>query len=535
MKNIFQTVSMTSRKNLASIPLIMTATLLILPGSTVNAQHSHDEGHSHSEVTAAKNFTAALREIGERMNTLNALLEKGELDAAHEQADAIGALSKSLGALSLKPDSGVAKDQIKVINKSGKALAIDTDALHEAGEIDDLAAAKSAFAKMKVSYEVLSLFKPMNDKFGIDVKPVGGKIEAGKPANLLFTLKDPTGLPVKSVEVVHEKSLQLLMVSKDLSWFAHEHPVLQPDGTFTFTYTFPAGGEYTLFNNFTPKDAGMQVVPVTLAVEGAATTMVPLKVDSDKPKTVDGYSVSLDTAGPIKTGTSTHMAYTITKDGKPVNNLQPYFGAMGHLVIISQDMKELVHSHQHEGSEHGDAAAKSSGNRVDFEADFKTPGVYKGWAQFNVGTKESTEILTVPFTLTVVKGNDASHSNDHAKAQHVEVVDNHNEEMPAALGADEESKLYLVPGGIYTQADIDANGATTASGKYKGKMAKHDASPKSGDLICPFSMTKANAKFTWIIGGKSYSFCCPPCIDEFVLMAKTNPSAIKDPEQYRKQ
>ena len=54
----------------------MTATLLILPGSTANAQHSHDEDHSHSEVTADKNFTAALREIGERMNTLNALLEK---------------------------------------------------------------------------------------------------------------------------------------------------------------------------------------------------------------------------------------------------------------------------------------------------------------------------------------------------------------------------------------------------------------------------------------------------------------------------
>ena len=535
MRNIFTTVPMTGRKYLASISLSMTATLLMLPGSTANAQHTHDAGHSHSEFKAAKNFTAALREIGERMDTVNALLEKGDLSAAHEQSDAIGALSKSLGALSLKPDSGVAKDQIKVINKAGKALAGDTDVLHEAGEKNDLPAAKSAYAKMKVSYDILSSFKPANDKFGVDVKPIDGKIEAGKPANLLFTLKDPTGMPVKSVEIVHEKPLHLSMVSKDLSWFAHEHPVLQPDGTFTFTFTFPAGGEYTIFNDFTPKNVGMQVVPVKIMVEGASTPMMPLIVDGDKPKTVDGYTVSLDTEGPIKTGVETHMAYTITKDGKPVDNLQPYLGAMGHLVIMSQDMKEFVHSHQHEGGEHGDAAAKSSGPRVDFEADFKTPGVYKGWAQFNVGTKESTKILSVPFTLTVVKGNDASHSNDHAKEQHVEVVDSHTEEMPEAIGADEESKLYLVPGGIYTQADIDANGAATASGKYKGKMAKHDASPKSGDLMCPISMTKANAKFKWIIGGKSYLFCCPPCIDEFVLMAKTNPSAIKDPEEYRKQ
>ncbi|NDG64303.1 MAG: YHS domain-containing protein [Planctomycetes bacterium] len=59
--------------------------------------------------------------------------------------------------------------------------------------------------------------------------------------------------------------------------------------------------------------------------------------------------------------------------------------------------------------------------------------------------------------------------------------------------------------------------------------------PKNGDLTCPITMTKANPNFTWIVAGKTYAFCCPPCIDEFVLMAKTNPSAIKDPEEYRKQ
>ena len=64
------------------------------------------------------------------------------------------------------------------------------------------------------------------------------------------------------------------------------------------------------------------------------------------------------------------------KDGKPVTNLQPYLGAMGHLVIISSDLKEFVHSHPHEeGAEH--AAASKSGPNVDFEATFKAPGIYK--------------------------------------------------------------------------------------------------------------------------------------------------------------
>jgi hypothetical protein len=33
--------------------------------------------------------------------------------------------------------------------------------------------------------------------------------------------------------------LHLLAVSKDLSWFAHEHPTRRADGAFTMPMTFP--------------------------------------------------------------------------------------------------------------------------------------------------------------------------------------------------------------------------------------------------------------------------------------------------------
>ena len=48
-------------------------------------------------------------------------------------------------------------------------------------------------------------------------------------------------------------------------------------------------------------------------------------------------------------------------------------------------------------------------------------------------------------------------------------------------------------------------------------------------------MTKANAKFTWVVDGKAYEFCCVPCIDEFVQAAKDNPGALKDPSEYVKK
>jgi hypothetical protein len=95
--------------------------------------------------------------------------------------------------------------------------------------------------------------------------------------------------------------------------------------------------------------------------------------------------------------------------------------------------------------------------------------------------------------------------------------------------------LYLTPGGRYTLADIQANGNVTASEKFKGIKSEHDMKPKVGDMLCPITSTKANAKFTWIIDGKAFQFCCPPCIDEYVNTAKTSADPLPDPESFIKR
>ena len=56
--------------------------------------------------------------------------------------------------------------------------------------------------------------------------------------------------------------------------------------------------------------------------------------------------------------------------------------------------------------------------------------------------------------------------------------------------------------------------------------AEHDLKPKAGEKICPATLTKANPKFSWVIDGKTYEFCCPPCVDEFVALAKEKPDGI---------
>jgi hypothetical protein len=250
-------------------------------------------------------------------------------------------------------------------------------------------------------------------------KPSDEAIAAGEPVTLRLTLKEPSGDTVTKVDTVHEKPLHLLIVSKDLSFFAHEHPTPQQDGTFTVAFTFPAGGDYTLYHDFTPAGGRQQIARVPVKVEGKAAAPVALAVDAEKPKTIDGYTVSLSTGGPVKAGGSATLTFTLSKDGAPVTTLAPYLGAMGHLVVLSADGKEFVHSHPVGGHDmtEGGHAMTSGGPTVAFEAHFKTPGLYKGWGQFNIGTKEKERIITAPFTFEVAKGEKAVEDHGEKKGK----------------------------------------------------------------------------------------------------------------------
>jgi len=117
-------------------------------------------------------------------------------------------------------------------------------------------------------------------------------------------------------------------------------------------------------------------------------------------------------------------------------------------------------------------------------------------------------------------------------------VESHGSEegaMPSSVSASEERDLYLTPAGKYTLADIAANGNVTASQKFKGVISNHNLKPAAGDRICPVTLTKANSKFTWVIDGQSYEFCCPPCVDEYVKLAKEKPEELQPADSFVKK
>src|SRR5262249_21228425 len=65
----------------------------------------------------------------------------------------------------------------------------------------------------------------------------------GDRVGLTFQIRDPKkGLPVTRFETVHEKLFHMFIVSQDLEYFLHDHPVLANPGTFRYDGVLPKPG-----------------------------------------------------------------------------------------------------------------------------------------------------------------------------------------------------------------------------------------------------------------------------------------------------
>ncbi len=204
-----------------------------------------------------------------------------------------------------------------------------------------------------------------------------------------------TGETLRELLVVHEYRLHLIIVSDDLKFFDHVHPVRQDDGSFALDYKFLRDGNYLLFADITPPGDRAQVfrIPVTTGSRGSATLQTP----SAFAREVAGYHVEMmPQPRSLVAGRHAHLTFELTRDGKPVTDLWPYIGAMGHCVIISEDTQRYLHSHPQQFTA-APAPDSRGGPVVSFHTTFPEPGRYKVWGQF----KRGDEIIVADFVVNV--------------------------------------------------------------------------------------------------------------------------------------
>nr|WP_203941824.1 hypothetical protein [Spirilliplanes yamanashiensis] len=244
---------------------------------------------------------------------------------------------------------------------------------------------------------------------GYRLAPESPELSAGEPQQFRFRILGPDGTPVTRYTATHEKDLHLIVVRRDLAHFQHVHPQLGTDGTWSTALAVAAPGQYRVFADFRP--AGRESA-LTLGVDVAAPgelRPVPLP-EPARTATVDGYTVTLD--GDLVPGTSSKVTLSVSRDGAPVTDLEPYLGAYGHLVALRDG--DLAYLHVHPDGAPGDGRT-APGPGITFYTEVPSVGTYRLYLDFQHAGKVRTAEFTVPATAQTATTPPAPSGEQHGE------------------------------------------------------------------------------------------------------------------------
>ncbi|MEU4720701.1 hypothetical protein AB0G06_13805 [Nonomuraea dietziae] len=220
---------------------------------------------------------------------------------------------------------------------------------------------------------------------GYTLTPLATTIEPGQPTDFAFAVTGPDGEPVTDYQVQHDKKVHFIVVSRDLNTFQHLHPEEGANGVWTVKLTLPEAGVYRAYADIFPTGASALTLGTDLFAAGDYAPKALPQVS--RTAEVDGYTVTLD--GDLTPGRSSKLTLKVSKDGKPVTDLQPYLGAYGHLVALRAG--DLAYLHVHPDGTPGDGRTKA-GPEITFYAEVPSTGDYRLFLDFqHAGTVRTAD------------------------------------------------------------------------------------------------------------------------------------------------
>ena len=251
--------------------------------------------------------------------------------------------------------------------------------------------------------------------YRLDFQTIPAVVTAGRKATLRFKISHPGfNAVIQKFEVVHDRQYHLFVISQNMEYFQHIHPEQRSDGTWTIDLTLPKAGYYKVLSDFLPSGGSTQFIARPLVTAGYAGDLAAdsahLTPDTVFKKSVEDITAEVSFDPPtFVAGLYGHLTFHLTDTGTggPVTDLQPYLGAFGHTLIMSEDMADYVHSHPIDISasdENGpkqfmlpagvDPETLRGGPEVTFEGLMPKPGRYRAWTQFRRNGKLYTFATT---------------------------------------------------------------------------------------------------------------------------------------------
>ncbi len=227
-------------------------------------------------------------------------------------------------------------------------------------------------------------------KDGYRMTSAASTLPTDEAAAFPFTITGPDGKPVTDFAVDQTKRMHFYAIRSDLTGFQHLHPTMAADGTWTAPLAALRPGLWRLYASFTPDSGSGKgedlVLSRTVKVPGTARATTLPEVSGTT--TVDGYTVAVK--GDLMAGMAHELTASLTKDGKPVTDLQPYLDTYAHLTAFHQGDTAFAHLHP-ETKVDGDRG----GPALSFHAVFARSGNWRLFLQFRTGGKLHTAALTL--------------------------------------------------------------------------------------------------------------------------------------------
>ncbi|MDQ0991451.1 hypothetical protein [Streptomyces sp. V3I7] len=217
------------------------------------------------------------------------------------------------------------------------------------------------------------------------------KLPASEAGRYAFRITGPDGKPVTAFAPDQAKRMHFYAIRSDLTGFQHVHPVMAADGTWTADLAALTPGSWRMFASFAP-DSGAgkgrdYVLSRTVTVPGDAHK-APLPTPATRTE-VDGYTVTVK--GEPMAGMAHPLTVSITRQGKPVTDLQPYLDTYAHLTAFHEGDQAFAHLHP----ETAVRGTRGGGPDLSFHAELPEPGKWRLFLQFRTDGKLHTAAVTL--------------------------------------------------------------------------------------------------------------------------------------------
>lgn len=224
-----------------------------------------------------------------------------------------------------------------------------------------------------------------------------------------------SGAPIKAYDIDMQHLMHMVVVRDDFATFAHVHPSYDAaTGTFEKDFIKEPNHRYYVYADTTPTGIGQQVFRFTMESDGPNAMYKLSAAASSNNSKAGPYTVTLATTT-VASNVPHEVDLTVEKGDDPADDLAPYLGAPGHVVMIDMSTLEYIHVHpklrgqatpQNAGTMNtmksmNTTKAMSGSSMASAFMKLELPplpaGSYKTWVQISGG--KDLKVYTAPFTI----------------------------------------------------------------------------------------------------------------------------------------